>query len=77
MLALGTGTDFEICGPVRIDVGRKQQFLRIVSNRDAVGKFDHGKTVIEHFKGGFLPFAFDQVAHDEDGLTFALRPKIA
>ena len=77
LLALSTGTDLEIRGPVRIDVGRKQQFIRIVSNRDAVGKLDHGKTVVEDFEGGFLPFALDQVAHDENRLTFPLRPKIA
>ena len=51
--ALGTGPDFKVRGSVRIDVGRKEQFIRIVSNGNAVGKLDYGKTVIEDFESGF------------------------
>lgn len=77
MLALCAGTDLEIGRSVRIDVGRKKQFVRIVPDRNSVGEFDDGKTIIKDFECGFLSLSLEDVAHHEDRLTFPLCAKIA
>jgi hypothetical protein len=77
LLALGAQTDLKIGGSVRIDVGRKEQFVRIVPHCNSVHKFDDGKTIIEDFERGFLSLTLEDVAHHEDGLTFPLGPEIA
>jgi hypothetical protein len=77
LLALGAGTDLEIGGSVGIDVGRKEQFVRVVPDRNSVGKFDDGKTIIKDFERGFLSLSLEDVAHHEDRLTFPLCAEIA
>ena len=76
MLALGTGTNFELSGSIRIDVGGKQQFVRVIAERNAVAEFDHGKSIVEHFKRGFLSLSLDDVTHHKHGLAFPLRAEI-
>jgi hypothetical protein len=77
LLALGAGTDLEIGGSVRIDVGRKEQFVRVVPDCNSVGKFDDGKTIIKDFERGFLSLSLEDVAHHKDRLTFPLCAEIA
>ena len=73
----GARADFKIGRSIRIDVGWKEQFVRVVTDRHSVAKFHDGQAVIEDFEGGFLSFPLEHVAHDEDRLTFPLRAEIA
>lgn len=77
LLALCAGTDLEIGSSIRIDVGRKKKFVRIVPDRNSVGKFDDGKTIIKNFERGFLSLSLEDVAHHKDRLTFPLGAEIA
>jgi hypothetical protein len=69
-------TNLKVSDAFVIDFRRQQQFERIVSHEDAIGKLDDGKPDIEQFKNGFLPFSLEHVADHEDGLAFSLRPQI-
>jgi hypothetical protein len=61
---------------LRVDVRGKKQFERVVADRQAVGKLDDGKAIIEHLKRGFLPTPFKEMAHDENRLSFPLGAEI-
>lgn len=77
MLALGTSADLEIGGPIRVNVRGKEQLIGVVTNRSPVGEFDDGKTVIEDFKCGFLPFSIKDVTHNKHRLSLPLDAQIA
>ena len=77
MLALEAGADLEVGGSVRINVGRKEQFVRVISDRHAVCEFYDSQTIVKDLERGFLPFSLQDVAHDEDGLAFSLGAEIA
>lgn len=77
MLALEAGTDFEVGGSVWINVGRKEQFVRVISDRHAVCEFHDSQTIVKDFERGFLPFSLEDVAHHKHRLTFPLGAEIA
>jgi hypothetical protein len=76
LLTLCAGTDFKIRGSIRIDVGRKEQLVRVIADRHSVCKFDDGQPIVEDLEGGFLSFSVEEVAHDEDWLAFPLGAEI-
>jgi hypothetical protein len=76
LLTLNAGTDLEIGGSVRIDICRKEQFVGVISDRNAVRKFHDGKTIIEHFERGFLSFPLKHVPHHNNRLTFPLGAEV-
>ena len=77
MLALEARADLEVGGSVWINVGRKEQFVRVISDRHAVCEFHDSQTIVKDFERGFLPFSLEDVAHDEHGLAFPLGAEIA
>lgn len=69
--------DFEIGNALRVDFRGKEQLEGVVADRQTVGKLDDSKSIIEHFKGGFLASPFEEMAHDENRLSFPLGAEVA
>ncbi len=70
-------TDFKVGNPLLIDIGREQEFQRIVPEDCTVGKFHHGQPVVKDLEGGFLPLPVQVVSHDEQGLAFPFGAEVA
>jgi hypothetical protein len=77
LLALRTGTDFEIRRSIGIDICGKKQFVWVVPDGDPIRKLHYGEAIVEDFKCGFLPFAVEDMTYDENRLPFPLGAKIA
>ena len=76
LFAVPALADFEIGNALRIDVRGKQQLERVIADGQAVGKLDDRKTIVENLKGGFLPSPFEEMAHDENRLSFPLGAEV-
>ena len=76
MLALGAWTYFKKGGSIRVDIGRKEQFIRVVADCHTVGKLHDGKTVVKDFECRFLSFPLEHVAHHKHRLPFPFCPEI-
>ena len=76
MLTLPAGADFEIGHALLVDVGREQEFKRVIPQPDIVLEPNDGQTVIEDFKHGFLAFPFQPVSDDKQRLPLAFGPQI-
>ena len=75
-LAGTAGPDFKIGDPLVVDLGREQEFDRVVAQQSTVAELDKGDPVVEDFEGCFLPFAIQQMAKHHDRLAFALDAEI-
>jgi len=77
LLTLSARTDLKVRGAIRIDIGGKEEFVGVVSNRHPVDELHHGQTVIEDLEGRFLSFPLEYMTHNEHSLALPLGAKIA
>jgi hypothetical protein len=68
--------DLKIRNAALVDFGRKQKFQGIIAEDSTIREFDHGEPIVEHLKGRFLPFPFQDMADDENRLSSAFGPQI-
>ena len=76
MFALSAWANFEVGGSLVVDMGRQEQFERVIPDRAAVGKFDDGQTVVKDFKVPFLPFSGQDMPEDEHRLPLTFRTEV-
>ena len=69
--------DFEIGNALRVNVCGKKQLERVIADSQAVGKLDDSKSIVEHFKSGFLASPLEEMTHDENRLPFPLGTEVA
>jgi len=77
LFALPAGTNFKIGGSLVVDVGRQEQFERVISDHAAVGEFNDSQAVVKDFKGCFLSFSGQYMPEDEHRLSLTLRAKVS
>ena len=77
MFALPAGANFKVGDAFVVDFGRQEQFLRIISDCAAVGKFDNGQSIVKDFKASFLAFPCQDMPDDEHRLSLALGAEVS
>lgn len=77
MFALPAWANFEVGGSLVINMGRQEQFERVIPNHAAVVEFDDGQSVIKDFEGTFLPFSGQDMSQNEYRLSLTFRAKVS
>ena len=77
LFALAAGANFEVGGSLVVDVGGQEQLQRVISDHDAVGKFNDGQAVVKDLKGSFLPFSGQYMPEDEHRLSLSFRAEVS
>lgn len=77
MFALPAWANFEVGGSLVINMGRQEQFERVIPNHAAVVEFDDGQSVIKDFECTFLPFSGQDMSQNEYRLSLTFRAKVS
>lgn len=77
MFALPAGTNFKVRDALIIDLGRQEQFPRVIADRAAVGEFDNGQSIVKDFEASFLAFPRQDMPDDEHRLSLALGAEVS
>jgi len=77
LLALAARANLEESIPLVVDLGREQEFQRVIPENGSIHELYQGKPVVKYLERGFLAFPIQKMSDDQDRLPFAFGAKIS
>jgi hypothetical protein len=77
LLALAARANLEESIPLVVDLGREQEFQRVIPENGSIRELYQGKPVVKYLERGFLASPIQKMSDDQDRLAFAFGAKIS
>jgi hypothetical protein len=77
LLALTARANLEEGIPLVVDLGREQEFQRVIPENGSIREPHQGEPVVKDLERGFLAFPVQKMSDDQDRLALAFGAKIS